>query len=89
MRSHLIAYRLRGCKGLTLIELLVAMAISSILIAAIYRTFIGQHKTYTVQEQVVDMQQNVRVAINRMMREIRMAGFGSAWNVFPLNICLF
>jgi len=63
-------------KGLTLIELLIALAISAILIAAIYRTFIGQQKTYTVQEQVVDMQQNVRVAINRMMREIRMAGFG-------------
>jgi hypothetical protein len=29
------------------------------------------------------MQQNVRVAINRMMREIRMAGFGSAWNILP------
>jgi prepilin-type N-terminal cleavage/methylation domain-containing protein len=79
----LTAYRLRGCKGLTLIELLVAMAISSILIAAIYRTFMGQHKTYTVQEQVVDMQQNVRVAINRMMREIRMAGFGNVSMVLP------
>jgi len=78
VRSHLTAYRLRACKGLTLIELLVAMAISAILIAAIYRTFIGQHKTYMAQEQVVDMQQNARVAINRMMREIRMAGFGMA-----------
>jgi hypothetical protein len=41
----------------------------------------GQHKTYTVQEQVVDMQQNARVAINRMMREIRMAGFGNVSDV--------
>jgi prepilin-type N-terminal cleavage/methylation domain-containing protein len=80
----LIAYRLKRCKGLTLIELLVAMAISAILIAAIYRTFIGQHKTYMVQEQVVDMQQNVRVAINRMMREIRMAGFGNVRDVLSL-----
>lgn len=79
----MIAYRLKRSKGLTLIELLVAMAISAILTAALYRTFIGQHRTYMVQEQVVDMQQNVRVAINRMMREIRMAGFGSVWNVFP------
>jgi len=77
-------YRLRACKGLTLIELLVAMAISAVLIAAIYRTFIGQYKTYTVQEQVVDMQQNARVAINRMMREIRMAGFGNVSSVLPI-----
>ncbi len=79
----MIAYRLKRSKGLTLIELLVAMAISAILTAALYRTFIGQHRTYTVQEQVVDMQQNVRVAISRMMREIRIAGFGNAWNILP------
>ena len=53
------------------------MALSGILTAALYRTFIGQYKTYTVQEQVVDMRQNARVAISRMMREIRMAGFGN------------
>jgi type IV pilus assembly protein PilW len=71
-------------KGLTLIELLIALAISAILIAAIYRTFIGQQKSYTVQEQVADMQQNVRVAISKMMREIRMAGFGSISDVLDL-----
>jgi len=63
-------------KGLTLIELLIALVISGILIAAIYKTFVSQQHTYTVQEQVVDMQQNIRIAINQMLREIRMAGFG-------------
>jgi len=63
-------------KGVTLIELLIALVISAILVAGIYRTFIYQQKTYATQEQVADMQQNVRVAINRMIREIRMAGFG-------------
>jgi prepilin-type N-terminal cleavage/methylation domain-containing protein len=63
-------------KGLTLIELLIVLVISSLLIAGIYRTFIHQQHTYTVQEQVVDMQQNVRIAINQMVREIRMAGLG-------------
>ncbi len=72
-------------KGITLIELVIALAISSILVAAIYRTFLGQQKTYVVQEQVVDMQQNTRVAINRMMREIRMAGFGNVSSVLPFN----
>lgn len=63
-------------KGVTLIELLVVLVISSILVGALYRTFVGQQKTYTVQEQVVDMQQNVRVAIDRMSRDLRMAGYG-------------
>jgi prepilin-type N-terminal cleavage/methylation domain-containing protein len=67
---------MKQSRGVTLIELLIAMVISAILIAGIYRVFIRQQKTYATQEQVADMQQNARVAINRMMREIRMAGFG-------------
>ena len=63
-------------KGMTLIELLVALTISGILVAGVYRTFVSQQHTFTVQDQVVDMQQNVRLAINRMTRELRMAGFG-------------
>jgi prepilin-type N-terminal cleavage/methylation domain-containing protein len=63
-------------KGMTLIELLVAMAITSLLGAGVYRTFTGQQHTYEVQDQVVDMQQNVRMAISRMTRELRMGGFG-------------
>lgn len=72
---------LRQNKGITLIELLVALVITGILVAAVYRTFTSQQKTYTVQEQVVDTQQNVRAGVNRMMREIRMAGFGSVGDV--------
>ncbi len=72
-------------KGLTLIELLIAFVISGLLIAGLYRTFIGQQKTYTVQEEVVDMQQNVRAAVNRMMSEIRMAGFGNVSMVLPVT----
>jgi len=66
---------LRKNDGLTLIELLIALAVSSFVMAGLYRTLIGQQKTYTVQEQVVDAQQNVRVAVDRMTREIRMAGY--------------
>jgi len=63
-------------KGMTLIELLVALVVSGVLVAGVYRTFVSQQNTFTVQEQVVDMQQNVRLAINRMTRELRMAGYG-------------
>ena len=62
--------------GVTLIELLIALVLSSLLTAALYRAFIGQQKTYTVQDQVADMQQNVRIAIGQITKEIRMAGYG-------------
>ena len=62
-------------KGITLIELLVALAICGIVIAAIYRLFIGQTRAYTVQDQVVEVQQNVRNAMEILLRDLRMAGF--------------
>jgi prepilin-type N-terminal cleavage/methylation domain-containing protein len=70
-------------RGISLIELMVALVISAILIAALYRTFIGQQKTYTVQEQIVDMQQSARFAINKMIKEIRMGGFGNVGFILP------
>jgi prepilin-type N-terminal cleavage/methylation domain-containing protein len=72
-------------KGLTLIELLVALTITGLLVGGLYRTLTGQQKTYVIQEEVVDMQQNVRAAINRLMTEIRMAGFGNVSMVLPVT----
>jgi prepilin-type N-terminal cleavage/methylation domain-containing protein len=66
----------RKKNGVTLIELLIALVLGSLLTAALYRAFIGQQKTYTVQDQVADMQQNVRIAIGQITKEIRMAGYG-------------
>jgi prepilin-type N-terminal cleavage/methylation domain-containing protein len=63
-------------RGVTLIELLIALAISAILVAGIYRIFISTQRSYVVQDQVVEIQQNVRGAINKMMKEIRMVNFG-------------
>jgi len=62
-------------KGVTLIELLVALVISGIIIAAIYRMFVAQTRAYTVQDQVSDVQQNVRNAMERIARDLMMAGF--------------
>ena len=76
----------RTNRGLTLIELMVALAISAVITAALYRTFVGQQKTYTVQEQVVEMRQNQRAAITNMMRELRMTGFGSVAGRLPITL---
>ncbi len=62
-------------KGFTLVELLVAIAVSGILGTAIFSTFFTHNKVYIEQEQVVAMQQNLRAGLDLMVREIRMAGF--------------
>lgn len=61
--------------GFTLIELLIAMAISTIVLGAVVSTFVIQQKSYAVQEQITEMVQTARAAMDMMSREIRMAGY--------------
>ena len=69
---------------MTLIELLVGLIISAIIVAGVYRVFVAQTRAYTVQEQVVEVQQNIRGAMELMLRDIRMAGYTS--NVTPVTL---
>ena len=62
-------------KGITLIELLVALVIAAITLAGVYRVFISQTRTYAIQDQVVEVQQSVRGAMDIMLRDLRMTGF--------------
>ena len=62
-------------QGFTLIELLIAMVIALVVLTSISSTFIIQRKTYDMQEQITEMQQNARAAIDMISREVRMAGY--------------
>ncbi len=61
--------------GFTFINLLVSMGISGIALSAVTTTFVSQSQSYDAQEQIVEMQQNARAAIDLITREVRMAGF--------------
>jgi len=64
-----------GKRGFTLIELLISMVVGIILMGAMVSTFLIQRKSYDIQEQVTQMNQNARAAMDLMSREIRMAGY--------------
>ncbi|HBN26506.1 MAG TPA: hypothetical protein DD405_03440 [Desulfobacteraceae bacterium] len=68
-------YIKKSQKGFTIVELLIAIAISSVVMAGIYAVFESQKRTYLTQEEVVEMQQNLRAGIDMMADEIRMAGY--------------
>jgi Tfp pilus assembly protein PilW len=61
-------------KGVTLIELLIGLVVCALMMHAIYRLFITQVKGYAVQDQVVEVQQNVRGTMEILLRDLRMAG---------------
>lgn len=65
-----------GCqKGFSLIELLVALAIFSIVVALIVSARFRQQGSEISQQQAVEMQQTVRAAMLLMAKDLRMAGF--------------
>ena len=66
---------IRENRGVTLIELMIALVIAAILVAGIYSLFISQQQSYSVQDRVVGIQQDARAALMIMARDIRMGGF--------------
>lgn len=61
--------------GYTLVELMVAVMLTSIVTVSIYKAYVSITTSYDVQDQVVELQQNSRVAMDRLIRELRMAAY--------------
>lgn len=62
-------------QGFTLVELLVVIALFGAFAAAVYSLYLTHMKTAFTQEDVIDVQQNVRIAMESLTRDIMMAGF--------------
>ena len=68
--------------GFTLVELMAVIFLSGVIMAAIYSLFISQHVAFSAQEQMTEMSQNLRVAMDQMSREIRLAGYKISTSTF-------
>lgn len=62
-------------KGITLLELLIALVICGLVVGGIYRLFVVQSRAYTVQDQVAEVQQNIRSTMEILLRDLRMTGY--------------
>jgi len=66
----------QSVSGFTLVEVLVVLAIFGVVLGSVLKVFSISYHSYTVQEEMAAMQQNVRVAKMFLERDVRMAGCG-------------
>jgi len=67
-------------KGLTLVELMIAMVISSILMIGISNIYSSSKQAYKINDEFSVLQENARLAFRFLTQDIRMAGYiGCAW----------
>ena len=64
----------RSIRGLSLIELMIALLIGSILMIGVVQVFAASRTAYQLSEGMSRVQENGRFALDYLQRDIRMAG---------------
>jgi len=78
----------RQVNGFTLVEVLIAMGLGGLLMTTVIGMFVAQRKSYEIQEQIAEMVQTARAAVDMLCREVRMAGFnptGASFQGIPYH----
>jgi type IV pilus assembly protein PilW len=63
------------CKGLTLIEIMIALVIGSLLLVGAMGLFASNKRIYKEQDAMGRLQENARFALDLMIKDIRRAGY--------------
>jgi len=72
-------------QGFSLVEILVALLISSILMGGVVMMMDISKRTYTLQTALAELQDNARFLIDELTRELRMAGHFGCSGVEPMD----
>ena len=65
-----------GKNGFSLVEILIAISLGSMLMIGIAQVYLSVKKAYQTEQNVARLQENARFATVLLMRNIRMAGYG-------------
>lgn len=77
-------------RGFTLVELMIAMVVGMVVLGAVYALFTAQSKHLATQEQLAELHQNARAAMDIMVRKISMAGYNQTTapaTIMAVNRC--
>ena len=72
-------------KGLTLIEIMIAIGLSVILLTGVIQIFNSSKATYRLQDNLSRMQENGRFSLDFLARDVRMAGYQGCTNFGPIT----
>jgi hypothetical protein len=67
--------KLQEHRGISLVEMLIALGLTGIVTASVLKAYITQHKNYMIQDDITTIQQNVRASVDELSRQLRMAGY--------------
>ena len=65
----------QSCRGMTLVEVILVMVILSVVMMAVMSLYVPAHQSTVVQTQVTDVQANLRLAMERITKDLLTAGF--------------
>lgn len=67
--------------GLSLVELMVSLVISTMIMAGVLQIFVSSKKSYSTEEALSRMQENARYAVGALSEGIRLTGFAGCSGV--------
>lgn len=62
-------------RGLGLVEIMVALVVSSLLVAGVVQIFVSNRQAYDLQDELATLQENGRFAFQFLTQDLRMAGY--------------
>ncbi len=83
-------------RGITIVELMIALVVSSIILIGVATVYTSSKRAYKIQEEMSRLQENARFGFEFMVRDVRMAGYSgcnpsinSLLNPVPSSNALF
>lgn len=77
--------KLQFQRGLSLVEILVAITVSMILLGGVLQIYVNSKQTYRVEENLSRLQENGRFIMDTMSRDLRMAGYSGCSTFGPVT----
>ncbi len=81
MNMQPVARSVRSARGVTLLELMIAMAIGLVLLLVVLAMYSSSRQSFRLQDGLGRVQEDGRIAMQLIAEEVRQAGFRAAvWN---------